>query len=242
MADQLAGKNVIVIGGSSGMGLAEANRFVTEGARVVIANRNEKQGLAAAQQLGPSARFVPLDVRSEEGWANLIAQAEQFFGGPIHALVNNAGILVEKTMEQTSLEEYRFLIDVMQTGAFLGMKAVLPSMRRAGGGAIVNVSSTAGMVGFPGFFAYGAAKWALRGMSKAAAMELAADKIRVNSLHPGDTETPMIAGRGYDPNGYPLKRFAKPEEIAAMVLLLISDDGAYITGTEIVIDGGYTAQ
>ncbi|MGE3595981.1 MAG: SDR family NAD(P)-dependent oxidoreductase [Dehalococcoidia bacterium] len=239
---RVEGKNIIVIGGSSGIGFAEAERFIAEGARVVIANRSVDQGVAAAAKLGPAALFVPLDVRSEDGWAQLVVRAEAFFGGPVHALVNNAGILVEKTLEQTDLETYRFLTDVMQTGVFLGMKAVIPSMRRAGGGSIVNVSSTAGMVGFPGFFAYTAAKWAVRGMSKTAALELAADRIRVNSVHPGDTETPMIEGRGYDPAGYPLKRFARPEEIAAVVLLLVSDEGSYITGSEYVVDGGFTAQ
>lgn len=242
MTGRVEGKNIIVIGGSSGMGLAETKRFVAEGARVVIANRNAEQGNAVADQLGAAVIFVQHDVTSEESWANLVDKAEDFFAGPIHALVNNAGILVEKTMMDTSLEDYRFLTDVMQTGAFLGMKAVVPSMRRAGGGSIVNVSSTAGIVGFQGFFAYTAAKWGLRGMSKTAALELALDNIRVNSVHPGDTETPMIEGLGYDPAGYPLKRFAKPEEIAALVLLLVSDEGGFMTGSEYVIDGGYTAQ
>lgn len=242
MTGRVEGKNIIVIGGSSGMGLAESKRFIAEGARVVIANRNAEQGNKVAQDLGEAARFVQHDVTNEESWTNLVAQAEAFFDSPIDALVNNAGILVELSMMDTSLADYRFLTDVMQTGAFLGMKAVVPSMRRAGGGSIVNVSSTAGIVGFAGFFAYTAAKWALRGMSKTAALELAGDNIRVNSVHPGDTETPMIEGLGYDPAGYPLKRFGKPEEIAALVLLLVSDEGAFMTGSEYVIDGGYTAQ
>lgn len=242
MTGRLENKNIVIIGGSSGMGLAESRRFVAEGARIVIANRNAEQGEAAARELGDAATFVRHDVVSEESWATLVEAAEAFFGGPIDALVNNAGILVERSMMDTSLEEYRFLTDVMQTGAFLGMKAVVPSMRRAGGGSIVNVSSTAGIVGFEGFFAYTAAKWALRGMSKTAALELAKDNIRVNSVHPGDTETPMIEGLGYDPGGYPLGRFARPEEIAAFILLLVSDEGAFMTGSEYVIDGGYTAQ
>ena len=244
MTGRVKGKNIIVIGGSSGMGYAQARCFVAEGARVVIANRSADKGEAAAKELGKSTLFVQHDVCSEDSWAKLVAKAEAFFGGPIDALVNNAGILVEKTMEQTSLEEYRFLTDVMQTGVFLGMKAVVPSMRRAGAGSIVNISSTGGMVGFKGFFAYTAAKWAVRGMSKTAALELADARIRVNTVHPGDTETPMIEGRGYTPDGfgYPLKRFARPEEIAAVVLLLVSDEATYITGSEYVIDGGFTAQ
>lgn len=244
MTGRVAGKKIIVIGGSSGMGFAEAQCFIAEGARVVIANRNAERGEAAAKELGEAAVFVRHDVCSEDSWGHLVEKAESLFGGPIDALVNNAGILVEKTMEQTSLEEYRFLTDVMQTGTFLGMKAVVPSMRRAGEGSIVNISSTGGMVGFPGFFAYTAAKWAVRGMSKTAALELAGDKIRVNTVCPGDTATPMIEGRGYTPDGfgYPLKRFARPEEIAAVVLLLVSDEATYITGSEYVIDGGFTAQ
>jgi 3alpha(or 20beta)-hydroxysteroid dehydrogenase len=242
MTGRVQDKKIIVVGGSSGMGLAESRRFVAEGARIVIANRNAEQGKAVAAELGEPAAFVQHDVVSEDSWANLISQAEAFFGGPIDAMVNNAGILVEKRMMDTSLEEYRFLTDVMQTGAFLGMRAVVPSLRRSGGGSIVNVSSTAGIIGFEGFFAYTAAKWALRGMSKTAALELAKDNIRVNSVHPGDTETPMIEGMGYDPAGYPLGRFAKPEEIAAFILLLVSDEGAFMTGSEYVIDGGYTAQ
>lgn len=130
----------------------------------------------------------------------------------------------------------------MQTGAFLGMKSVAPSMRRAKSGSIITVSSTAGIVGYKGIFAYTATKFAVRGMTKAAALDLADANIRVNSIHPGDTETPMIEDKGYSTEAVPLDRFAHPDEIASLVLFLLSDESKYITGTEIVIDGGYTAQ
>ncbi|MNQ85146.1 3-alpha-(or 20-beta)-hydroxysteroid dehydrogenase [compost metagenome] len=242
MLGRLAGKNIIVIGGSSGMGASQVVRFVKEGAKVVVANRNAERGESFVKEVGAAATFVQLDVCSEEGWDNLINRAEHFFGGPIDGLVNKAGVLLEQSLENTSLETFRSLVDIMQTGAFLGMKAVAPSMRRAGGGSILTVSSTAGIVGYPNLFAYTTTKFAVRGMTKAAALDLASAKIRVNSVHPGDTETPMIEDKGYTADMVPLKRFAHPDEIASLVLFLLSDESKYITGTEQIIDGGYTAQ
>ncbi|WP_024927448.1 MULTISPECIES: SDR family oxidoreductase [unclassified Mesorhizobium] len=242
MTGRIAGKNVIIIGGTSGMGLAQVHRFVAEGAKVLVANRNVEAGKRLEAEIGAAMRFVSLDVRSEEGWANVMTEADSFFGAPVDALVNNAGILVEAGLEQTSLESFQFLTETMQTGVFLGMKAVVPSMRKGGGGSIITVSSTAGLVGYAGFFAYTATKWAVRGMTKAAALDLAKANIRVNSVHPGDTETPMIEGRGYNADFVPLGRLAKPEEIASLILFLVSDEASYITGTEQAIDGGFTAQ
>lgn len=238
---RLAGKLALITGGASGMGAAMVARFVKEGARVLIADRDAAKGEALADRLGYAARFAPLDVRVEENWTMVIADAEDHFGGPVSILVNSAGVLRESTLEGTSPEEYRFIIDVMQVGVYLGMRCAAPSLRKAGGGSIVNISSTAGIVGYPGIFAYTAAKWAVRGMTKAAALDLAPDKIRVNSIHPGDTETPMIAGCGYTADAVPLKRFAKAEEIASLALFLASDESQYITGAEHVIDGGLTA-
>lgn len=241
MSARLSGKRVIITGGASGMGAAQVARFVAEGARVVVADKDERRGRDVAARVGEAACFVPLDVRREEDWARLGVAAEQHCGGALHALVNNAGVLQETSLEETTLESYRFLVDVMQVGVFLGMRAVARSMRRAGGGSIVNISSTAGMVGYPNTFAYTAAKWAVRGMTKAAALDLAPAKIRVNSVHPGNTDTPMTADRNYPVHEVPLKRNATVEEIAALVLYLVSDESTYTTGAEHVIDGGYTA-
>lgn len=238
---RLAGKGALISGGASGMGAAEASKFVAEGARVVIGDINDTLGQEFARTLGPSARYVHLDVRSEEDWAAAVAACEDHFGGPIDILVNNAGVLRRGSLEETTLEAYRFMTDVMQTGVFLGMRAVAPSMRQAGGGAIINISSTAGLIAFEGHLAYVAAKWAVRGMTKAAALDLADAKIRVNSIHPGDTETPMIADGFYETAIIPLKRFGQPEEIASLALFLASDEAKYITGAEHVIDGGLTA-
>lgn len=223
------------------MGEAMAVRFVHEGAKVLIGDLDSRKGEELSDRLGDAARFIALDVRSEENWKAAVAYAEEQFGDPITVLVNSAGVLREATLEGTTLEEYRFIVDVMQTGVFLGMRSAAPSLRKAGGGSIVNISSTAGIVGYPGIFAYTAAKWAVRGMTKAAALDLAVDKIRVNSIHPGDTETPMIADFDYSVEAVPLKRFAKAEEIANLSLFLASDESQYITGTEHVIDGGLTA-
>jgi 3alpha(or 20beta)-hydroxysteroid dehydrogenase len=241
MTERLKGKNIIVVGGTSGMGSAQVRRFVQEGAKVLVANRDAVRGANFVKEFGNAATFVQLEVSSEQGWKNVMDAAETFFSGPIDGLVNNAGVLVEESLEETSLEMFRRLVDIMQVGPFLGMKAVAPSMRKAGGGSIITVSSTAGIVGYPNLLAYTTTKFAVRGMTKAAALDLASANIRVNSVHPGDTETPMIEGKGYTTDLVPLKRFAHPGEIASLVLFLLSDESKYITGTEQIIDGGYTA-
>ena len=234
------GKVALITGGASGMGEAIADRFVREGASVIIADMNADRGKALEQRLGRQARFVPLDVRSEGDWNGAIKEAERQFG-PLSILVNCAGILKESSLEDTTPEEYRLLTDVMQFGVYLGMRAAAPSMRKGGGGSIINISSTAGVVGYPQTFAYTAAKWAVRGMTKAAALDLADGKIRVNSIHPGNTNTPMIEGNDYSVEEVPLKRNASAEEIAHLALFLASDESLYITGAEHVIDGGFTA-
>lgn len=237
---RLAGKVALITGGASGMGAAMASRFVREGASIIVADMNVDSGRALEASLGPQARYTPLNVRSERDWNNAVAAAERQFGH-LSVLVNCAGILKESSLEDTTPEEYRLLTDVMQFGVYLGMRAAAPSMRKGGGGSIINISSTAGMVGYLQTFAYTAAKWAVRGMTKAAALDLADGKIRVNSIHPGNTDTPMIQGNDYSVAEVPLKRNASAEEIANLALFLASDEALYITGAEHVIDGGFTA-
>lgn len=237
---RLAGKVALITGGASGMGAAMASRFVREGASVIIADMDADRGRVLEERLGRQARFMSLDVRSEGDWNSAVNETERQFGH-LSVLVNCAGILKESSLEDTTPEEYRLLTDVMQFGVYLGMRAAAPSMRRGGGGSIINISSTAGMVGYPQTFAYTAAKWAVRGMTKAAALDLADGKIRVNSIHPGNTDTPMIQGNDYSVAEVPLKRNASAEEIANLALFLASDESLYITGAEHVIDGGFTA-
>jgi 3alpha(or 20beta)-hydroxysteroid dehydrogenase len=231
----------IVTGGARGLGEAQARRLLADGARVVITDVLDEQGAALADALGDRAAFVRHDVTSEAQWDQVVARTEELFG-PVTALSNNAGIVIHKPMMDTTEEEFRRVVDVNLVGVFLGMKAVVPSMRRAGHGAIVNLSSVAGMQGYKGIIGYSAAKYGVRGMSKSAALELAPDNIRVNSVHPGTIQTDMTATRG-DAEGskIPLQRRGEPAEIASMVAYLLSDDASYVTGHEHVVDGGVLA-
>jgi 3alpha(or 20beta)-hydroxysteroid dehydrogenase len=236
----LAGRVAIVTGGARGIGAAVARAFVAEGARVVVADVLDSEGKDLAHSLGDAAVYLHLDVTDPEAWRLAVAETESLFG-PVTDLVNNAGVVEFASIEASSDATFRRVLDVDLVGAFFGMRAVLPSMRRAGGGEIVNVSSTAGLTGYAGIAGYVAAKWGLRGLTKAAALEFAPDRIRVCSVHPGPIRTPMTAGMGEEfVVGQPIERFGEPEEVARMVLF-VAADATFSTGSEFVLDGGSTA-
>jgi 3alpha(or 20beta)-hydroxysteroid dehydrogenase len=238
------GRVAIVTGGARGLGAAQARLLADEGASVVVTDVLAERGRALADEIGGRARFVDHDVTDPAGWSDVVRAAEEAFG-PVSVLVNNAGILHEEPLESLDEADYRRVVEVNQVGVFLGMRAVLPSMRRAGGGSIVNISSVAGIVGFPGFLGYVASKWAIRGMTKAAALELAGDGIRVNSVHPGVIDTEMTKGLSAADAAVaaqPIPRKGRPEEIARLVCFLASDESSFSTGSEFVADGGLTCQ
>lgn len=239
---RVEGKVAIVTGGARGLGAAQVRALAREGARVVIADVLDEEGTALSGELGEAAAFVHLDVADADSWQSAVAAAERLFG-PVDVLVNNAGIVHNQPLEEMSEEDFRRDIDVNQVGVFLGMKAVIGSMRRAGGGSIVNISSIGGIIAFSGIMGYTATKWAVRGMTKGAAQELGPEGIRVNSVHPGFVTTPMTEGSGVDDLAgiQPLRRTGRPEELANLVLFLASDESSYSTGSEFVADGGYTS-
>jgi len=233
----------LISGGARGQGEAEARLFAAEGAKVVIGDILDDDGAAVAASLGDDvAAFAHLDVGSEADWAAAVALAEERFG-PVGVLVNNAGILHFQAIHKIELEDWERVQRVNVTGTFLGMKAVTKSMTAAGGGSIVNISSTAGLQGLPYLGAYVASKWAVRGLTKTAAIDLGPRGIRVNSVHPGGIDTPMVAGTDPEAPFYkrlPVSRMGTPDEVAKVVLFLASDDSAYTTGGEISVDGGAT--
>jgi 3alpha(or 20beta)-hydroxysteroid dehydrogenase len=237
------GRVILISGGARGQGAAEARLLVAEGAKVVIGDVLDDEGAKLARELGSAATYVHHDVTSEADWARAVQSAEAL--GGLRGLVNNAGIYQPKPLLETDVELWERHIRINQLGCFLGMKAVVSAMERAGGGAIVNISSSAGLRGSPQAFAYSATKWALRGMTKSAALDLAKRNIRVNSVHPGPIETDMLKAwppgwREQRLDAVPMRRTGTADEVARLVLFLLSDESGYITGAEVAIDGGTT--
>ncbi len=243
---KLEGRVALITGGARGQGAAEAALFATEGAAVIVTDVLDADGAATAKAVGGA--YLHHDVADEGRWQEVVAEILRTHGR-LDILVNNAGIFKTGGIVTTSLADYRKVIDVNQVGVFLGMRAVAPSMIERGSGAIVNISSIAGMQGSPGAVAYGASKWAVRGMTKSAASELGRYGIRVNSIHPGIIDTPMLqelpgieAGNGDRwIRRIPAGRFAEAHEVAKLALFLASDDSSYSSGAEFIIDGGMTA-
>jgi 3alpha(or 20beta)-hydroxysteroid dehydrogenase len=234
------GKVVLISGGARGLGAADARALVNEGASVVVADILDEEGSALADELGANARFVHLDVTQPDQWANALSVALEAFG-TITGLVNNAGVFSIGALHETELSEWQRVLDINLTGTFLGIKTVIPSMITAGGGSIINVSSLEGIMGSAGMNAYVASKFAVRGLTKSSALELAALGIRVNSIHPGLIWTPMTAGIPEDMVTVPMGRGGNPEEVASFVVFLSSEESSYATGSEFVMDGGIGA-
>ena len=243
---RLDGKVALVTGGARGIGAATVRRLHAEGAAVVAADVLDDDGKALADELGERVRFMHLDVTVEEEWPVIVEAVEREFG-KLNVLVNNAGILRFAAIEETKLEELQLILNVNLVGTFLGMRAAIPAMRRAGGGSIVNLSSTEGLGATVFCGAYTASKFGVRGITKVAALEYGKEGIRVNSVHPGGIDTKMTQdvtdeqGRKYIASRTALKRMGTPDDVAALIAFLASDDSAYSSGAEFVVDGGATA-
>jgi len=251
---RLDGEVAVITGAARGQGEAEARRFVAEGASVLLTDVRDEQGAAVAESIGARAAYRRLDIGEEHDWVAAMADAEERFGPPT-VLVNNAGVLRLQALETTSVEQYMDVVRINQLGCFLGMRAAIDPMRRAGHGSIVNISSVQGLQGMAYAISYVATKFAIRGMTKVAAIELGPLNIRVNSVHPGGVDTEMSTeavrelgldmaeGPGSDPMAtMPLSRISRPDEIAAVVAFLASTEASYCTGAEFVVDGGWTAK
>jgi len=243
-AGRLEGKRALVTGAARGQGEEIARAFAAEGAEVVVADVLDDEGRAVVAAIGATARYLHLDVADESSWEQAVASCSSEIGD-LNVLVNNAGIVRAAPLESTTTEDYRAVIDVNQLGCFLGMRTVIPSMRRAGGGSIINTSSVAGLHGVHGVIAYSASKFAIRGMSRSAALELGPDGIRVNSIHPGTIDTPMVNAGDFshvDRDAYfsaiPAGRIGQPRDVAMLAVFLASDESGYCTGSEFVVDGG----
>ncbi len=243
----LNGKVALISGAARGQGAAEAKIFAERGAKVMLCDVLDAEGEKTAAAIGAAAAYVHLDVTDEASWQAAVAATVAKFG-KLNVLVNNAGIADMNVLKDMSVEQYMKTIQVNQVGVFLGMKSVAGAMKDAGGGSIINISSIAGMLGAVGGVAYCASKFAVRGMTKVAALELGPDNIRVNSIHPGGIMTRMLTDAGLTSDGAndlfssaPVGRIGQPEEMATLAAYLASDDSSYSTGSEFVADGGLTA-
>lgn len=244
---RLAGKVALVTGGGSGLGAADCEALAAEGARVIVTDVNLAAAQKVAARIGGEAIALALDVADEAQWIAIYAEIEKRYGA-LHVLVNNAGVVVNADVEETSLEKFRWVNAIMTDGVFLGMKHAIPLMNRSGGGSIINMSSVGALLGYPIFFAYSAAKGAVRSMTKSVAVmcQVKGYAIRCNSIHPGAIETPMVQeaegriGQAKDiPDGVlPFGTPGHPKDVAAMVVFLASDESRFITGAELVVDNG----
>ncbi|MDB1944885.1 glucose 1-dehydrogenase [Clostridium tertium] len=242
--ERLKNKVAIITGGARGMGASHVRLFASEGAKVVFTDLNEEEGRILEKEIGGNVKFIKQDVTDAASWEKVVEDTEKIFG-QVNILVNYAGISINKPLLEITEDEYRKIVDINQVSVFLGTKAVAASMKKSGNGSIVNISSMNGLVG--GAIGYTDTKFAVRGMTKAAAIQLSPLGIRVNSVHPGVIETPMVTeGDSYEvikklSKQIPIRRMAKSEEVSNLVLYLASDESSYSTGSEFVIDGGLTA-
>lgn len=244
----LEGKVALITGAARGQGAAEARLFAQRGAKVMLCDLLDDEGQAVAAEIGANAAYMRLDVTSESDWKKVVQATVDKFG-KLNVLINNAGIITPvKEVGDTSLDDYMKVINVNQVGVFLGMREVVAPMKTAGGGSIVNISSIDGLIGMYGATAYCATKFAVRGMTKVAALELGKYGIRVNSLHPGGVQTKILDDTGLSEEQaadafkqIPLGRIGQSEEMATLAAYLASDDASYSTGSEFIADGGLTA-
>jgi 3alpha(or 20beta)-hydroxysteroid dehydrogenase len=240
VADRLAGKVALVSGGARGMGASHVRAMVAEGAKVVFGDILDAEGELVAKDVGDATRYLHLDVTVPDDWAAAVDLATTEFGG-VDILVNNAGIINVGTIEDYELSEWQRILDINLTGVFLGIRAVTPTMKAAGRGSIINISSIEGMAGTIACHGYTASKFAVRGLTKSTALELGPNGIRVNSIHPGLIKTPMTDWVPDDIFQTALGRAAEPQEVSHLVVYLASDESSYSTGSEFIVDGGCVA-
>lgn len=237
---RLDNKVALVSGGARGMGAAFARSLIAEGALVVIGDLLDAEGKELAAELGGNARFVHLDVREYAEWESAVATAVSEFGG-LDVLINNAGIVKSAPFEEHSVDDWKLVIDVNLTGAFLGMRAAVEQLIASGAGSVINVSSDAGLQGYHNITGYNASKFGLRGLTKSAALDLGKYNVRVNTVHPGLIRTPMLAGMDFPQDHVAMHRMGEMDELARMIVFLASDESSFSTGSEFVADGGESA-